>query len=81
MLILRKRNAPFGFNGCQAQRPIGAGAGENHTDGLAFSVLGQRAKKSVDHHAVMAILGLRGWMGRAARRSSCISRVALGEIT
>ena len=44
MLILRESDAAFGFDGRQTQRPVGAGAGKHHSDGLA-SVLGQSGRK------------------------------------
>ena len=44
-LILRECDAAFGFNGCQAERSIGAGAGKHHSDGLAFAVLARASGK------------------------------------
>ncbi len=51
-LILRERDAALGLDGRQAQRPVRAGAGKNHPDGLAFPVLRQGAEKNVDHQPV-----------------------------
>src|ERR1700722_4232980 len=56
LLVLRERDAPFGFDGCQPQRTVGAGTRKNYTDGLAFSPLRQGAEESVDHHTMTMLL-------------------------
>ena len=70
LLILRERDATFGFDGCQTKRSVGAGAGKHHPHGLGFPLLGEGAEKNVDHHAMTIFVRI----GCAARPPSCIVR-------
>ena len=59
VLVLRKGHAPGGFDGLHAGRTVRARTGEDHADGPAAALLGQRPQEAVDGH--VGSRGLHAW--------------------
>ena len=50
LLILRKSDATFSFNGLNTQRSITASAGEHDGNGAILLIFGQRTEERIDRH-------------------------------
>jgi hypothetical protein len=68
-VILRKRNAPFGLDRLQTERPVARRPGQNHANGQVTSVLGQRFEKAINGAWRRAFLRA-GAERQAARRDA-----------